>query len=57
MVTNSPCNTGDVGSIPGQGIKIPHGAAQLSPRATTTEPEHCKKDPSCCNWDPRQPNN
>ena len=57
MVTNSPCDTGDVGSIPGQGIKIPHGAAQLRPWATTTEPEHCKKDPSCCNWDPRQPNN
>ena len=37
MVKNLPHNAGDVGSIPGQGIKIPHAAGQLSWRATTTE--------------------
>ena len=37
MVKNLPYNAGDMGSIPGQGTKIPHAAGQLSPRATTTE--------------------
>ena len=37
VVKNLPSNAGDVGSIPGQGTKIPHAAGQLSPRATTTE--------------------
>ena len=37
MVKNLPANTGDVGSIPGWGTKIPHAARQLNPRATTTE--------------------
>ena len=36
-VKNPPCNAGDVGSIPGQGIKIPQPVGQLSPRTTTTE--------------------
>ena len=35
VVKNLPCNAGDVGSIPGQGTKIPHAAGQLSPWATT----------------------
>ena len=30
MVKNLPCNAGDVGSIPGQGTKIPQAAEQLS---------------------------
>ena len=37
VVKNPPSNAGDVGLIPGWGTKIPHAAAQLSPRATTTE--------------------
>ena len=37
MVKNLPCNAGDVGSIIGQGTKIPNAARQLSPCATTTE--------------------
>ena len=37
MVKNLPSNAGDVGSIPGQGTKIPYAAGQLSLRATTTE--------------------
>ena len=39
VVKNPPSNTGDVGSIPGRGTKIPRAAGQLSPHATTTEPE------------------
>ena len=37
VVKNQPSNAGDMGSIPGWGIKIPHAMAQLSPCATTTE--------------------
>ena len=37
VVKNQPSNAGDVGSIPGQGTKIPHAAGQLSLCATTTE--------------------
>ena len=32
-----PCNEGDMGSIPGQGTKIPQATEQLSPCTTTTE--------------------
>ena len=39
VVKNLPSNTGDSGSIPGRGTKIPHAAGQLRPRATTTESE------------------
>ena len=37
VVKNLPYNAGDVGSIPGQGMKILHVLGQLSLRATTTE--------------------
>ena len=40
VVKNLPSSAGDVGSIPGEGTKIPHAAGQLSPRATTTELSH-----------------
>ena len=40
MVENPPANAGDVGSIPGQGTKIPHAVEKLSPCAATTEPVH-----------------
>ena len=33
VVKNPPSNAGDVGSIPGQGTKIPHASGQLSPHA------------------------
>ena len=39
VVKNLPSNAGDAGSIPGRGTKIPHTVGQVSPRATTTEPE------------------
>ena len=38
VVKNPLSDTGDVGSIPGWGTKIPHAMGQISPRATTTEP-------------------
>ena len=37
MVKNPPYNAGDMGSILGQGTKIPHAMGQLSPHAATTE--------------------
>ena len=37
MVKNPPSNAGNVGSISGQGTKIPHAAGQLTPRTATTE--------------------
>ena len=37
VVKNPPSNAGYVGSIPGQGTKIPYAAGQLSPRATPRE--------------------
>ena len=42
VIKNPLCNTGDVGSIPGQGSRIPHAAGQLilqlvSLQATTRE--------------------
>ena len=33
VVKNLPSNAGDVGSIPGQGTKIPHASGQLNPGA------------------------
>ena len=38
MVNNLPCNSGDAGSIPGQGTKIPHAMEQLSLNTAATEP-------------------
>ena len=38
VVKYPPANAGDMGSIPGQGTKIPHAAEQLSRCAATTEP-------------------
>ena len=34
------CNVGDTGSIPEQGIKIPHTVQQLSLYVATTDPCH-----------------
>ena len=39
MVKSPPCNAGDGGLIPGRETEISHATEQLSPRATTTEPE------------------
>ena len=43
VVKNLPCNTGDAGSIPSRGTKIPHAMGQLNPCTTT-------RDPTCCNY-------
>ena len=37
MIKNPPCNTGDVGSIPGQGTRIPRAAGQLSLQVPSLE--------------------
>ena len=37
LVKTLPCNAGDAGPVPGQGLKIPLAEEQLSPRATTKE--------------------
>ena len=58
MVESLPCNSGDSGSIPGQGTRIPLTTGQLSPWATTTETHVRKlesligKDPTLHNKDP-----
>ena len=39
MVESLPCNSGDVGLIPGWGTMILYTADKLSLQATTTEPE------------------
>ena len=67
VVKNPPSNVGGVGSIPGQGTKIPHAMGQLSLRAVTAESMHSRarmpqlersprattKDPACCSKDPK----
>ena len=40
VVKNLPYNAGDMGSIPGQEIKIPHATEQLTPPATARESTH-----------------
>ena len=40
MVKTPPSNARNMGSIPGQGIKIPYAAEQLSLHVTTTEHEN-----------------
>jgi len=42
VVKNSPCNAGDVGSIPGQGTKIPHAKKQPSLSNAATEPSRSR---------------
>ena len=42
VVKNLPSSAGDIGSIPGQGTKIPQGAEQLGPLTATTEPTHSR---------------
>ena len=45
VVENLPTNARDAGSIPGQGMKIPHAAGQLSLRAATREAHVLPQDP------------
>ena len=48
LVKNLPCNTGDMGSIPGQGTRVPHAVEQLSPSTTTRESKCCNE--RSCMW-------
>ena len=43
LAKNRPCNAGHVGTIPGQGTRIPHAAGQLGPRTTPAEPGSCSR--------------
>ena len=54
VVKDSPCNAGDMGSIPGWGTKIPQALGQLNPCGVTTEPTTTeflchREDSACCN--------
>ena len=40
VIKNPPSNAVDLGSIPGQGTKIPHASGQVSLHAATTKPAH-----------------
>ena len=52
VVKDQSCNAGDAGSIPGQGIKIPHAKGHLSLQAATREAHVPKLErPVCCNKD------
>ena len=51
MVESLLCNSGDSGSIPGQGTRIPHTTGQLSPWAAATE-AHVRKLESLFGKDP-----
>ena len=53
VVKNRLPMQGDVGSIPGQGTKIPHAVGQISPRITTTELMHLNK--RACVWQTTEP--
>ena len=56
VVESPPFRWGDVSSTPGQRIRMPHAAGQLSAHAATRESEpHSQKEPTCCNEDPAQP--
>ena len=46
VVKNPPSNTGDTGSIPGQGTKIPHAQEQVSPHTARKEPAFSNQDPT-----------
>jgi len=43
VVQNPPSKAGSMGLIPGQGIKIPQAARQLSPHTAATEPTSSRR--------------
>ena len=47
-VKNLPSNAGVMGSIPGQGPKIPHAEGQLSLYPETRESLHVPSKTQCC---------
>ena len=50
VVKNLPCNAEVVGSLLGQGTKIPHAEGQLSPCTTTRESTHHNEILSMMQW-------
>ena len=44
VLKNPSCSEGDVGSIPGREIKMPHAMEQLSPLPATPSPHTATKD-------------
>ena len=46
VIKTPPCNAGNLGSTPDQGIKTPHAEGQLSPCIITKE-SLCSKERSC----------
>ena len=52
MVKNLTCKAGDIGTIPGQGNKIPYTMWQVSPSATITEPAPQLENPCAPTKDP-----
>ena len=50
VVKNLPCNAEVVGSLLGQGTKIPHAEEQLSPCTTTRESMHDNEILSMLRW-------
>ena len=49
VINSTPCNGGDVGSIPGWGTKTLYVMEQLAPCATTTEPAPTTRESICLN--------
>ena len=43
MIKNLSCNSGDAGSIPGRGIKIPHAPEPLNLHAATRDSVDCNE--------------
>ena len=54
MVKNLPSGAGDANSIPGQGIKIPHAAGQLSPGTVTSESLQVTSKTQCSTPPPKK---
>ena len=45
-IKNLPASAGNMGSIPGEGTKMPRVSGQLSPHAMTESPHSTDKDPA-----------
>ena len=45
VAKNLPCDAGDAGPVPGQGMEIPHAEEQRSPQAMTKESVRHNRDP------------
>ena len=56
MVENPPPSSGDTGSIPDQGTKIPHAMGQVSLRNSAGSlGATAREKPVCCSEEPASP--